>query len=82
MVFLLSLSFLHSVLSLGINDCAKAADDALEPIVGKLFAVVQALREEGSKSFLLLDVPPMDRSPGGMSKYINGLHLTRSYPCF
>jgi hypothetical protein len=69
------LIFWHPVLLFGINDCAKTADDALEPIVGKLFAAVRALREEGAKNFLLLDVPPIDRSPGGTVGYINGMHF-------
>jgi hypothetical protein len=56
------------VLAFGINDCATSPKDQLESIVKRIIAAVRELADDastGTKSFLVLDVPPVDRSPGG-----------------
>jgi hypothetical protein len=56
------------VLAFGINDCATTPEDQLESIVDRIIAAVRELigdASTGTKSFLVLDVPPVERSPGG-----------------
>jgi hypothetical protein len=46
--------------------CSGTAADELEPIVEKLFDAMHDLYVKWkARSFLLIDVPPMERSPGG-----------------
>ncbi|KAG1734129.1 hypothetical protein EDB19DRAFT_2040995 [Suillus lakei] len=56
------------VLFLGINDCGTTQADDLEPIVDLIFDAVHRL-DIGvrARNFIIIDVPPIDRSPGGSS---------------
>jgi len=55
------------VLWLGINDCGNASADELEDVLDALFDIVHALYvKAGARNFLLMDVPPLDRSPGAL----------------
>ena len=55
-----------AVLSLGINDCGRTFSDELEPIVEAIFDVLHDLYVKfGARNFVLIDVIPIDRSPGG-----------------
>ncbi|KLO08948.1 hypothetical protein SCHPADRAFT_908199 [Schizopora paradoxa] len=49
------------VVWVGINDCA--GPTPYEPIVKDLMGVVDLLYEMGAINFLLIDVPPIDKSP-------------------
>jgi len=54
-------------LSLGINDCGRTYSDELEPIVEAIFDTLHDLYVKvGARNFVLLDVPPIDRSPGAV----------------
>jgi len=56
------------VLFLGINDCGKTEADDLEPITEVIFDTVHQLYIRASaRNFIFIDVPPIDRSPGGKS---------------
>jgi len=51
---------------LGINDCGRTPSDELEPIVEVIFDTRHDLYAKfGARNFVLIDVPPIDRSPGG-----------------
>jgi lysophospholipase L1-like esterase len=53
------------VLAFGINDCALHDEEQLPPLVAKLSDAARTLVDAaGARSFLLLDVPPLERSPG------------------
>ena len=55
------------VFYLGINDCGRTSSDDLEPIVEAIFDVLHDLYTKSfARNFVLIDVPPIDRSPGGM----------------
>lgn len=55
------------VFYLGINDCGRTPSDDLEPIVEAVFDVLHDLYTKFlARNFVLIDVPPIDRSPGGM----------------
>jgi len=55
-----------TVVSLGINDCGRTFSDELEPIVEAIFDTLHDLYVKfGARNFVLIDVPPIDRSPGG-----------------
>ena len=57
---------LAAVLSLGINDCGRTSSDELEPIVEAIFDTLHDLYVKvGARNFVLIDVPPINRSPGG-----------------
>ncbi|KAF9793247.1 hypothetical protein BJ322DRAFT_1033711 [Thelephora terrestris] len=52
---------------LGINDCGRTHSDDLEPIVEAIFDTMHDLYTKFSaKNFVLIDVPPIDRSPGAV----------------
>ncbi|KAF9793250.1 hypothetical protein BJ322DRAFT_1033723, partial [Thelephora terrestris] len=52
---------------LGINDCGRTHSDDLEPIVEVIFDTMHDLYTKFSaKNFVLIDVPPIDRSPGAV----------------
>jgi len=51
---------------LGINDCGRTPPDELEPIVEAIFDVLHDLYVKfGARNFVIIDIPPIDRSPGG-----------------
>ena len=51
---------------MGINDCGRTPSDDLEPIVEAIFDVLHDLYTKFlARNFVLIDVPPIDRSPGG-----------------
>ncbi|SJL02454.1 uncharacterized protein ARMOST_05781 [Armillaria ostoyae] len=55
------------VLYLGINDCGRTSSDELESIVEALLGAVHDLYiKAGARNFVLVDVPPIDRSPGAL----------------
>ncbi|KIM41106.1 carbohydrate esterase family 16 protein [Hebeloma cylindrosporum] len=55
------------VIWLGINDCGRTEADELEPIVAQIFEAMHDLYTKWkARAFLLIDVPPMHRSPGEM----------------
>ncbi|KAI0710089.1 hypothetical protein C8Q76DRAFT_624757 [Earliella scabrosa] len=61
--------------SMGINDCGSTDADELEPIVESVFDTVHDLYvKAGARNLILVDVPPIDRSPqatdSGMSDEI------------
>lgn len=59
---------LRAVIFLGINDCgtADSADD-LEAVVEAVFDALHDLYIKAkARHFVLIDVPPIDRSPQGM----------------
>ncbi|KAF9457592.1 hypothetical protein BDZ94DRAFT_1227626 [Collybia nuda] len=60
------------VIWMGINDCGCTVADELAPIVEKLFDAMHDIyvRWKG-RSFLLIDIPPMERSPGGLDMDIS-----------
>ncbi|KAH9935010.1 SGNH hydrolase-type esterase domain-containing protein [Fomitopsis serialis] len=49
----------------GINDCAFATETTIPNFIDKLFDLQEQLYEAGARSFLLIDVPPVHRSPAG-----------------
>ncbi|KAJ3508552.1 hypothetical protein NMY22_g16575 [Coprinellus aureogranulatus] len=54
------------VIWIGINDCGRNDPDDLPAIVEIVFDAVHKLYTEWkARAFLLIDVPPMHRSPGG-----------------
>jgi hypothetical protein len=58
-----------TVFYLGINDCGRTPSDDLEPIIEAVFDVLHDLYTKFSaRNFVLIDVPPIDRSPGGMAQ--------------
>lgn len=58
----------RAVIFLGINDCGTAdLTDDLEAVVGAVFDAVHNLYIKAkARHFVLIDVPPIDRSPQGM----------------
>ena len=55
-----------SVFYLGTNDCGRTSSDELEQIVETIFDTLHGLCvTAGARNFVLIDVPPIDRSPGG-----------------
>ncbi|PBK66961.1 hypothetical protein ARMSODRAFT_889765, partial [Armillaria solidipes] len=55
------------VLYLGINGCGGTSFDELESIVEALLGAVHDLYiKAGARTFVLVDVPPIDRSPGAL----------------
>ncbi|KAH7922567.1 hypothetical protein BV22DRAFT_1094380 [Leucogyrophana mollusca] len=56
------------VLWLGINDCGLTDEADLEEIVDKLFddGLDEMYIGSGARNFLLIDVPPIDRSPSAL----------------
>ena len=69
--------FVFPVFFLGINDCGRTEEDDLESIVETMFDGVHDLYiKAGARNFVFVDVPPMDRFPGGqylISSYSNVL---------
>ncbi|KAG2119184.1 hypothetical protein DEU56DRAFT_747478 [Suillus clintonianus] len=56
------------VLFLGINDCGTTDADDLEPIVDVIFDTVHQLYIRArARNFVIINVPPIDRSPAGLS---------------
>ncbi|KAF8799736.1 hypothetical protein BYT27DRAFT_7176126 [Phlegmacium glaucopus] len=52
---------------MGINDCGRTDADELEPIVEQIFDAMHDLCIKWkARYFLLIDLPPMQRSPGGI----------------
>ncbi|KZT74128.1 carbohydrate esterase family 16 protein [Daedalea quercina L-15889] len=52
------------ILFLGINDCGTTDSDELEEVVEALFDNIHDLYTKGrARNFILIDVPPIDRSP-------------------
>ncbi|KAF8817286.1 hypothetical protein BYT27DRAFT_7317748 [Phlegmacium glaucopus] len=52
---------------MGINDCGHTDADELEPIVEQIFDAMHDLYIKWkARSFLLIDIPPMQRAPGGI----------------
>ncbi|KZT70153.1 carbohydrate esterase family 16 protein [Daedalea quercina L-15889] len=49
----------------GINDCAFATEQTIPKVIDNLFDLQEKLFEAGARNFLLIDVPPVHRSPGG-----------------
>lgn len=47
----------------GINDCGYLGVEGVPAQIIKLFALIELLYEKGSRNFMLIDVPPMQRSP-------------------
>ncbi|KAF8878311.1 hypothetical protein BD779DRAFT_1554800 [Infundibulicybe gibba] len=65
------------VIWLGINDCGCTAADELEPIVEQIFDAMHDLYvKRKARSFLLIDVPPMHRSPVGKEIGLNDERYT------
>lgn len=59
------------VVFLGINDCGRRRSEALEFIVEDIFDTVHDLYVKAqARNFVLIDVPPVDRSPQGNSHSI------------
>ncbi|KAF9482559.1 hypothetical protein BDN70DRAFT_801301, partial [Pholiota conissans] len=55
------------VLFLGINDCGGTRSDELEPIAEILFDAVHDLYvKAGARIFVVVDVPPINRSPSAV----------------
>lgn len=55
------------VFFLGTNDCGRTPSDDLEPVTEVVFDVLHHLYTKfNARNFVLIDVPPIDRSPGGM----------------
>ncbi|KAG7447598.1 uncharacterized protein BT62DRAFT_1004354 [Guyanagaster necrorhizus] len=55
------------LLYLGINDCSRTPSDKLEPIVEALSVAVHDLWvKAGTRNFVLVDVPLVDRSPSAL----------------
>ncbi|PIL24007.1 hypothetical protein GSI_13758 [Ganoderma sinense ZZ0214-1] len=52
---------------IGINDCARLEIPAVPNAVEELFVEQEALYQAGARNFLFIDVPPIHRSPGGVS---------------
>ena len=71
-----------TVLFFGINDCGESDVDDLEAIVETVFESVHDLYvKANARNFVLVDVPPIDRSPQGVpgvatSHYIRSSHIT------
>lgn len=60
------------VLWMGINDCGRTDADELETIVERIFDAMHDLYVKWkARSFLLINVPPMQRSPGGKDMCID-----------
>ncbi|KAG0695381.1 hypothetical protein DFH29DRAFT_1030830 [Suillus ampliporus] len=56
------------VLSISINDCGTTEAEDLEPIIDVIFGAVHQLDISArARNFVIVDVPPLDRSPGGSS---------------
>ncbi|KDQ56113.1 carbohydrate esterase family 16 protein [Jaapia argillacea MUCL 33604] len=57
------------VIWIGINDCGRTWEDDLEEIMEVVSDALHDLYvKAGARNFLLVDVPPMDRSPGGVDQ--------------
>ncbi|KAF8068641.1 SGNH hydrolase-type esterase domain-containing protein [Lyophyllum atratum] len=57
---------------MGINDCGRTDADELETIVERIFDTMHDLYVKWkARSFLLINVPPMQRSPGGKDMCID-----------
>ncbi|KAF8055450.1 hypothetical protein FPV67DRAFT_1542034 [Lyophyllum atratum] len=57
---------------MGINDCGRTDADELDTIVERIFDAMHDLYVKWkARSFLLIDVPPMQRSPGGKDMCID-----------
>jgi hypothetical protein len=55
------------VMFLGINDCGTTECDELDSIVEKIFDTLHHLHVKArARNFVLIDVPPIDRSPQGI----------------
>ncbi|KAJ7156014.1 hypothetical protein C8R43DRAFT_818005, partial [Mycena crocata] len=51
---------------IGINDCGSTAVDELEPIVESVLDALHDLyTKAGGRKFVIIDVPPINRSPSG-----------------
>ncbi|EKM55345.1 carbohydrate esterase family 16 protein [Phanerochaete carnosa HHB-10118-sp] len=48
---------------IGINDCGYSGPDAVPPKLVKLFGLIELLYSVGARNLMLIDIPPMDRSP-------------------
>ncbi|OBZ75356.1 hypothetical protein A0H81_04312 [Grifola frondosa] len=47
----------------GINDCAFVAVEEIPPLVSKLFDLHDRLYDVGARNFMLVNLPPIQRSP-------------------
>ena len=62
---------LLKVLYLGINDCGTILGCEFESIIESIFESVHRLYiKAGARNFLFIDVPPIDRTPGGESSLL------------
>ncbi|PSR77349.1 hypothetical protein PHLCEN_2v7950 [Hermanssonia centrifuga] len=61
---------------IGINDCAYTRPDGVPTKLTNLFNLVGVLYNSGARNFLIVDLPPMARSPSGMDT----VHLLLGYP--
>jgi hypothetical protein len=60
---------------MGINDCGRTESFELESIVESVFDAVHNLYiKAGARNFILIDIPPVDRSPQG--PYLDSLRPT------
>jgi hypothetical protein len=58
---------ISTVIYLGINDCGRTPSDELQSILETLFDAVHDLYVKAkARNFVFINVPPIDRSPGGM----------------
>jgi len=65
------------VIWLGINDCGGTVADELEQIVEQIFEAMHDLYTKWkARSFILIDVPPMHRSPIGKAMGIDDERYT------
>ncbi|GJE87150.1 carbohydrate esterase family 16 protein [Phanerochaete sordida] len=57
--------YVHSseAIWVGINDCGYSAADRISPKVTKLFGLIDILFKAGARNMMLIDIPPMHRSP-------------------
>lgn len=49
----------------GINDCAFTNNESAPELVDTLFELQDSLYAAGARNFLLIDLPPLERSPAG-----------------
>ncbi|KAH9935006.1 uncharacterized protein B0H18DRAFT_979369 [Fomitopsis serialis] len=51
----------------GINDCSYETAEAIPGVVSEVFKLLSDLYEHGARNFMLIDLPPVERSPSGPS---------------
>ncbi|KZT70157.1 carbohydrate esterase family 16 protein [Daedalea quercina L-15889] len=50
----------------GINDCGYDPAEAIPGLVSRLFELQNKLYDHGARNFMLVDLPPVERSPSGI----------------